>query len=193
MQTAQQSTLNKHIHFHLAVFLTLCDKVFKFPGGYFLNECLMVRVHKCVESSSDSDSNSDSNHHDSGSDSDSNHHDSDSDSDSTKMNYKWFRLRNRSRNRPRSGYDSRKNTSNWYIMWHRVTWGAPFWRWPQFDLFICINIWKKLHVCNKLYVMCIMTEYHMRSDNMSAEILLLIAAFKMSQTLSCGAKRPGGL
>ena len=42
----------------------------------------MVRVHKCVESSSDSDSNSDSNHHDSDSDSDSNHHDS----DSTKMN-----------------------------------------------------------------------------------------------------------
>ena len=33
-------------------------------------------VHKCVESSSDSDSNSDSNHHDF--DSDSNHHDSDS-------------------------------------------------------------------------------------------------------------------
>ena len=46
----------------------------------------MVRVHKCVESSSDSDSNSDSNHHDSDSDSDSNHHDSDSYSDSTKMN-----------------------------------------------------------------------------------------------------------
>ena len=48
----------------------------------------MVRVHKCVESSSDSDYNSDSNHHDSDSDSDSNHHDSDSDSDSTKRNYK---------------------------------------------------------------------------------------------------------
>ena len=29
---------------------------------------------------------------------------------------------------------------------------ASFWRWPQFDLFICINIWKKLHVCNKRYV-----------------------------------------
>ena len=41
--------------------------------------------------------------------------------------------------------------------------------------------------------MCIMTEYHMRSDNMSAEIRLLIAALKMSQILSCGAKRPGGL
>ena len=26
MQTAQQSTLNKHSHFHMAVFLTLCDK-----------------------------------------------------------------------------------------------------------------------------------------------------------------------
>ena len=33
----------------------------------------------------------------------------------------------------------------------------------------------------------------MRSDNMSAEIRLLIAAFKMSQILSCGAKRPGAL
>ena len=50
-----------------------------------------------------------------------------------------------------------------------------------------------LHVCNKLYVMCIMTEYHMRSDNMSEEIRLLIAALKMSQISSCGAKRPGGL
>ena len=40
--------------------------------------------------------------------------------------------------------------------------------------------------------MCIMTEYHIRSD-MSAEIRLLIAALKMSQILSCGAKRPGGL
>ena len=53
----------------------------------------MVCVHKCVESSSDSDSN----HHDS----DSNHHDSDSDSDSTKMNYKLFRLRFRLRSRNR--------------------------------------------------------------------------------------------
>ena len=33
----------------------------------------------------------------------------------------------------------------------------------------------------------------MRSDNMSAEIRLLIAALKMSQILSCGAKRPGSL
>ena len=33
----------------------------------------------------------------------------------------------------------------------------------------------------------------MRSDNMLAEIRLLIAALKMSQLLSCGAKRPGGL
>ena len=33
----------------------------------------------------------------------------------------------------------------------------------------------------------------MRSDNMSAEIRLLIAALKMSQILSCGAKRFGGL
>ena len=33
----------------------------------------------------------------------------------------------------------------------------------------------------------------MRSDNMSAEIRLLIATLKMSQMLSCGAKRPGGL
>ena len=33
----------------------------------------------------------------------------------------------------------------------------------------------------------------MRSDNMSAEIRPLIAALKMSQMLSCGAKRPGGL
>ena len=41
--------------------------------------------------------------------------------------------------------------------------------------------------------MCIMTEYHMRSDNMSEEIRLLIAALKMWQISSCGAKRPGGL
>ena len=41
--------------------------------------------------------------------------------------------------------------------------------------------------------MCIMTEYHIRSDNMSAEIRLVIAALKMSQILSCGAKHPGGL
>ena len=33
----------------------------------------------------------------------------------------------------------------------------------------------------------------MRSDNMSAEIRLLIAALKISKILSCGAKRPGGL
>ena len=32
MQTAQQSTLNKHSHFHLAVFLTLCDKALSFLG-----------------------------------------------------------------------------------------------------------------------------------------------------------------
>ena len=30
----------------------------------------------------------------------------------------------------------------------------------------------------------------MRSDNMTAEKRLLIAALKMSQNLSCGAKRP---
>ena len=41
--------------------------------------------------------------------------------------------------------------------------------------------------------MRIMTEYHMRSDTMSAEIRLLIAALKMSQILPCGAKRPGRL
>ena len=70
---------------------------------------------------------------------------------------------------------------------------APFWRWPQFDLFICINIWKKLHVCNKRYVKYILTEYHMRSDNMLAENSLLIAALKISQILPCGAKRPAGL
>ena len=39
--------------------------------------------------------------------------------------------------------------------------------------------------------MCIMTEYHMRSDNMSAENRLLIAALKMSRHLSCAATRPG--
>ena len=33
----------------------------------------------------------------------------------------------------------------------------------------------------------------MRSDNMSAENLLLIAALKMSKNLPCGAKRPPGL
>ena len=32
MQTAEQSTLNKHSHFHLAVFLTLCDKALSFLG-----------------------------------------------------------------------------------------------------------------------------------------------------------------
>ena len=32
MRTAQQSTLNKHIHFHLGVFQTLCDKVLSFLG-----------------------------------------------------------------------------------------------------------------------------------------------------------------
>ena len=37
--------------------------------------------------------------------------------------------------------------------------------------------------------MCIMREYHIRSDNMSAEIRLLIAALKMSQILSCVCKR----
>ena len=41
--------------------------------------------------------------------------------------------------------------------------------------------------------MYILTEYHMRSDNMSAENRLLIAALKMSQNLSCGAKRSPGL
>ena len=70
---------------------------------------------------------------------------------------------------------------------------APFWRWPQFDQFICINIWKKLHVCYKRYIMYILAEYHMRSDNTSAENRLLIAALKMSQLLSCGAKRPPNL
>ena len=38
--------------------------------------------------------------------------------------------------------------------------------------------------------MYILTEYHMRSDNMSAENRLLIAALKISQNLPCGAKRP---
>ena len=32
MLTEQQSTLNKHSHFHLAVFLTLCDKALSFLG-----------------------------------------------------------------------------------------------------------------------------------------------------------------
>ena len=41
--------------------------------------------------------------------------------------------------------------------------------------------------------MYILTEYHMRSDNMSVENRLLIAALKMSQMLSCGAKRSNGL
>ena len=35
------------------------------------------------------------------------------------------------------------------------------------------------------------TEYHKRSDNMSAENRLLIAALKMSQHLPYGAKRAG--
>ena len=33
----------------------------------------------------------------------------------------------------------------------------------------------------------------MRSDNMSAEIRLLIAVLKMARILSCAAKRPGGI
>ena len=70
---------------------------------------------------------------------------------------------------------------------------VSFWRWPQFDLFICINIWKKLHVNNKRYVTYILTEYHMRSDSMLTENRLLIAALKMSQILPCGAKRSPGL
>ena len=39
----------------------------------------------------------------------------------------------------------------------------------------------------------ILTEYHMRNDNMSAENRLLITALKMSQILPRGAKRPPGL
>ena len=77
----------------------------------------------------------------------------------------------------------------------RVTWGKapPFGDDLSLTYLFASTSEKKLHVCNKLYVMCIMTEYHMRSDNMSEEIPLLIAALKMSQISSCGAKRPGGL
>ena len=77
----------------------------------------------------------------------------------------------------------------------RVTWGKapPFGDDLSLTYLFASPSEKKLHVCNKLYVMCIMTEYHMRSDNMSEEIRLLIAALKMSQISSCGAKRPGGL
>ena len=79
----------------------------------------------------------------------------------------------------------------------RVTWGKA----PPFGddlsltyLFASTSEKSYMYVTiNKLYVMCIMTEYHIRSDNISAEIRLLIAALKMSQILSCGAKRPGGL
>ena len=75
----------------------------------------------------------------------------------------------------------------------RVTWGKapPFG--DDLSLTYLHQHLKNLDLCNKLYVMCIMTECHIRSDNMSAEIRLLIAALKMSQILSCGAKRPGGL
>ena len=48
-----------------------------------------------------------------------------------------------------------------------------------------------MYVTNDM--LCILTEYRMRSDNMSAENLLLIAALKMSQNLSCEAKRPPAL
>ena len=41
--------------------------------------------------------------------------------------------------------------------------------------------------------MYISTEYQMRSDNMSAENRILIAALKMLQILSCGAKRSPGV
>ena len=76
---------------------------------------------------------------------------------------------------------------------YRVTWGKA----PPFGddlsltyLFASTSEKSYMYVTN-YYVMCIMTEYHMRSDNMSAEIRLLIAALKMSHILSCGAKHPG--
>ena len=47
-----------------------------------------------------------------------------------------------------------------------------------------------LHQHLKKVTFMYQTEYHMRSDNMSAENRILIAALKMSQNLSCGAKRP---
>ena len=95
LQTEQQSTLNKHNHSQMAVFLTL-NTAIKCLSFLWLTSWINIRCS--VESSSDS--NSDSNHHDS--DSDSDHHNSDSDSVSTKTNYKWFRLRFRLRNLSRN-------------------------------------------------------------------------------------------
>ncbi len=59
----------------------------------------------------------------------------------------------------------------------RVTWGKV----PPFgdDLsltYLFASTSEKSYMYLTNYVMCIMTEYHMRSDNMSAEIRLLIAA-----------------
>ena len=77
---------------------------------------------------------------------------------------------------------------------YRVTWGKA----PPFGddlslnyLFASTSEKSYMYVTNDM--LSILTEYHMRSDNMSAENRILIAALKMSQILPCGAKRPAGL
>ena len=76
----------------------------------------------------------------------------------------------------------------------RVTWGKA----PRFgddlsltNLFASTSEKSYMYITNDIKY--ILTEYHMRSDNMSTENRLLIAALKMSQILPCGAKRSPGL
>ena len=79
----------------------------------------------------------------------------------------------------------------WFSNECRVTWGKA----PRFgdDLSLTYLFASTSDKSYKRYVKYILTEYHMRSDNMSAKNRLLIAALKMSQMLPCGAKRPAGL
>ena len=76
---------------------------------------------------------------------------------------------------------------------YRVTWGKA----PPFGddlsltyLFASTSEKSYMYVTSDMLCIFLLTEYHMRSDNMSAENRLLIAALKMSQNLPCGAKRP---
>ena len=87
------------------------------------------------------------------------------------MMFMWFRL------------GRRRRPSSKHLFQCRVTWGKtrPFGDDLSLTYLFASTSEKKLHVCNKLYVMCIMAEYHMHSNNMSAEIQLSIAALKMSQ------------
>ena len=76
---------------------------------------------------------------------------------------------------------------------HRVTWGkaSPFGDDLSLTyLFASTSEKSYMYVTNYMFK-CITAEYHMRSDSMSAENLLLMVALEMSQNLSCGSKRPG--